>query len=303
VVLTHAFYRRPHISSQHIMATGANWPDPDPLAGAPPTVDDVTRMNATAVERIFCVRQESDITRVLQLARQHGMKVSVRGTRHSMGGHTVIKGGYVIDCMKLNSHSFDPVTGLLTTQPGAMWADLIKHLNQYGFSPRTMQSYSTFSVGGSLAVNAHGITTDFCGAESVEEFDLIKWDGEKVKCRRGADGEAGELFSLALGGYGMFGVMSRIVMKVNLNCQLSMDMIQTDAASFPRLYAHALDDPANDIEIKLARMDVTNPDHIDLFLFRRDNLPGMRTISRLEAEPREMGTQQQMLYKWIMPSL
>ena len=184
-----------------------------------------------------------------------------------------------------------------------MWADLIKHLNQYGFSPRTMQSYSTFSVGGSLAVNAHGITTDFCGAESVEEFDLIKWDGEKVKCRRGADGEAGELFSLALGGYGMFGVMSRIVMKVNLNCQLSMDMIQTDAASFPRLYAHALDDPANDIEIKLARMDVTNPDHIDLFLFRRDNLPGMRTISRLEAEPREMGTQQQMLYKWIMPSL
>ena len=61
--------------------------------------------------------------------------------------------------------------------------------------------------------------------------------------------------------------------------------------------------PANDIEIKLARMDVTNPDHIDLFLFRRDNLPGMRTISRLEAEPREMGTQQQMLYKWIMPSL
>lgn len=265
-------------------------------------MDDVTRMNAAPVQRVFCVREEADILRVLELARQDGVPVSVRGTRHSMGGHTIATNGFVIDCMKLNRHHFDPESCLLTTEPGALWADLITYLNDFGFSPRTMQSYSTFSVGGSLAVNAHGITTDFCGAESVLEFDLIKWDGSKVTCRRGVEGEAGELFSLALGGYGMFGVMSKIVLKVNANCHLSMDMIQCDAASFPRLYAHALEDNSGDIEIKLARMDVTNLDHIDLFIFRRDNLPGMRTISRLGVEPREMSVQQQMLYKWIMPS-
>ena len=59
---------------------------------------------------------------------------------------------------------------------------LIRQLNPYGYSPRTMQSSSTVSVGGSLAVNAHGITTDHCGAESVICFTLIKWDGSEVGC-------------------------------------------------------------------------------------------------------------------------
>ena len=59
----------------------ANWPDPSPTSGAPPLVDDVTRMNAAPVQRVFCVREEADILRVLELARQDGVPVSVRGTR------------------------------------------------------------------------------------------------------------------------------------------------------------------------------------------------------------------------------
>jgi FAD/FMN-containing dehydrogenase len=34
------------------------------------------------------------------------------------------------------------------TQPGATWGDLIEFLNPYGYSPKTMQSYCSFSVGG-----------------------------------------------------------------------------------------------------------------------------------------------------------
>ena len=265
-------------------------------------VDDVTRMNAAPVGRIFCVRTVDDIKEVLRLAREKGVPVSVRGTRHSMGGHTIAKGGYVIDCLKFNRWSFDSEKELVTTQPGALWADLIAGLNEWGYSPRTMQSYSTFSVGGSLAVNAHGITTDFCGAEGVVSFTLIKWDGTEVVCSRDAEGEAGELFSLALGGYGMFGVFAEITMLVNNNVHLSMDMIQMDTKDFTRYYQTALADPADDIEIKLARMDVTNLDNCQLFIFRRDGPAGMRTVSKLGSGPREMSVQQQLLYKWIMPS-
>ena len=280
-----------------------SWPDPAPTPGAPPRVDDVSRMNAQQVERIFSVRSADDIKRVLALARAHGKHVSMRGTRHSMGGQTIAAGGYVIDLMRLNKCSFNPsgedVT--VTAQPGAMWSDLIVHLNDYGYSPRTMQSYSTFSVGGSLAVNAHGITTDFCMSESVVSFTLIRWDGSEVVCSRGASGDARELFGLALGGYGMFGVISEVTLKVSRNTRLSMEMLQLSTQDFSRVYEAALQD--GDIEVKMARLDVTNLKNVDLFLFQRDQLPGMRTISNLAAAPHAMPLKQQILYKWIMPQL
>jgi FAD/FMN-containing dehydrogenase len=156
-----------------------NWPDPEPRRGQNPLADDVSRLNAEEVAGVFCVRTVDDVKAVLARAREEGKSVSCRGTRHSMGGQSIAPGGFVIDLMLLNSFSFNEETKTVTTQPGATWADLIKYLNQWGYSPRTMQSYSTFSVGGSLAVNAHGITTDHCGAESVIRFTLVKGTAQR----------------------------------------------------------------------------------------------------------------------------
>ena len=78
------------------------------------------------MERVFCVRTVDDVKYALALAREHGKKVSFRGTRHSMGGQTIAPDGYVLDLMRLNAFSFDADQCLITTQPGALWADLIK---------------------------------------------------------------------------------------------------------------------------------------------------------------------------------
>ncbi len=279
-----------------------SWPDPEPGRGQNPLVDDVSRLNAEEVAGVFCVRTVDDVKAVLVRAHEEGKSVSCRGTRHSMGGQCIAPNGFVIDLMLLNSFSFNEATKTVTTQPGATWADLIKYLNQWGYSPRTMQSYSTFSVGGSLAVNAHGITTDHGGAESVIRFTLVKWDGSEVVCERGAPGESGELFGLALGGYGMFGIMVEVTLKVNENVHLYLETIQTDVAHFPGLYEEVLLDKNSDIEIKLARLNIITCEAIDLFVFKRDQRAGMRTMSKIGHYPREMGVQQQLLYKWIMPS-
>ena len=50
----------------------------------------------------------------------------------------------------------DVQDGTVTVGPGAHWAHLVRYLNTFGLSPMTMQSYCTFSVGGTCAVNAHG---------------------------------------------------------------------------------------------------------------------------------------------------
>ena len=174
-------------------------PDPDPSSSAI-KVDDVTRMNCTAVGGIVYVRSADDIKHSLAKARAEGRRVAVRGTKHSMGGQCMAEDSIVIDMTKMCRMHFDSEAETVVCECGCTWADLILFLNHFGMSPRTMQSYSTFSVGGTLAVNGHGITTDFSLSECVESFRLIKADGQEVSCSRGADGEAGELFKLALGG-------------------------------------------------------------------------------------------------------
>ena len=68
------------------------WPDPNPEINQNVLmVDDVTQMNAKEVDRIFMVRTTEDVQHVLKLARINGKTVSMRGTKHSMGGHTIGK--------------------------------------------------------------------------------------------------------------------------------------------------------------------------------------------------------------------
>ena len=152
-----------------------SWPDPDPCVGNKSIrVDDVTRMNEENVNRIFFVRSVQDVQHVLNLAREDGRTVSIRGTKHSMGGQTIAKTGYVIDTARLNKIEYHIANKTVTVGSGILWSDVVYHLNAYGMSPRTLQSYSTFSVGGSLSVNAHGITSDYCLHESVVSFVDIK---------------------------------------------------------------------------------------------------------------------------------
>ena len=68
-----------------------------------------------------------------------------------------------------------------------------------------MQSSHNFTVGGSLSVNCHGWQHDRPPvASSVESFRLLKADGQIIVCSRESESE---LFRLVLGGYGLFGVI------------------------------------------------------------------------------------------------
>ena len=118
-----------------------------------------------AVGAVVYVRSPDDIRRALAKARSEGRRVAVRGTKHSMGGQSMAADSVVIDMTKMTQMQFDSASGTIVCESGCTWADLILYLTQFGMSPRTMQSYSTFSVGGTLAVNGHGITTDFSLSE------------------------------------------------------------------------------------------------------------------------------------------
>ena len=163
----------------------------------------------------------------------------MRGACHTMGGQTLTPGGIVIDMGKLAHMELDRDSGLLIVGPGALWSDVLLYLNQYGRSPRTMQSYSTFSVGGSISVNAHGITSDCCMAECVVSLELVGWDGRVHTCGRdAATAEGRALFGAVIGGYGMFGVMTSVTLKTSVNTPLTMEhVLTTSAEEFARVYS------------------------------------------------------------------
>lgn len=146
-----------------------------------------------------------------------------------------------------------------------------------------------------MKVNGHGITNDYCLAESVVNFTLVRSDGKVIECsRESSDSEGRELFGLCIGGYGLFGIIYEITLKVNDNFRVTMDSMMISLKEFPFVYESIL--KCEDVETKLARLDITNFEAVDLFVLRRaSNTP---TVSNLGLKPKEMSAMSRLLYKW-----
>jgi len=285
-------------------------------------VSDVTKIDSRPVDKIFYVKDYDDIIDVIRLAKANNKKISIRGQSHTMGGQTIIENGYLIDMKYLNRIiDFDESSKTVTVEPGIMWCELIKFLNEYGLSPTTLQSYSSFSIGGSLSVNAHGITNDYGVAESVISLKFINSDGKFVSCSREINQD---IFSKIIGGYGLFGIIYEIVLGVVPNMPLKMAYQKLGIDEFYDKYLDAVND--SDVNIKLGRINIINFDEITLIVFKNnleklplnklnndnkvhnffykktiDAFENQGVVSKLENNPHEMTKVSQLMYKWLMP--
>jgi len=174
-------------------------------------------MNATRVADVWPMpddplKAEPQLAELLKHARERGQRVSIAGTRHSMGGQTIHPGGIVIDMLTYHEMKLDEDHAILHVQAGATWKQVIAFLDARGYSVSVMQSDNTFSVGGSISVNCHGWQYNRPPiASTVESFRLMKADGTIAHCSRQ---ENTELFSLVLGGYGLFGIILEADLRV-----------------------------------------------------------------------------------------
>src|SRR5690606_4869866 len=120
--------------------------------------------------------------------------------------------------------ALDETTDILHVGAGAKWNQVLPYLNERGKSVAVMQSNNSFSVGGSISVNCHGWQTGKPPiASTVESFRLMQADGTIVRCRRA---EYLELFSLVLGGYGLFGIILDIDLRGVNNLPLILDRFE-----------------------------------------------------------------------------
>ena len=209
----------------HLLSTASR--DAQDIEDVPPGfVDDASRLNKTDVAEVWQVPVDGDdpegqIAQLLARAKAEKRRVSIAGARHSMGGHTIYPGGIVINMLPWNRMALDEDRDLLNVQAGAIWKDVIAFLDQRDRSVQVMQSNHSFTVGGSISVNCHGWQYDRPPiASTVESFRLMTADGSVLRCSRT---ENGELFALALGGYGLFGIILDVDLRVTANERYRME--------------------------------------------------------------------------------
>jgi FAD/FMN-containing dehydrogenase len=168
-------------------------------------VNDASCLNKTAVYGVVKIATVEDIRNALEFARDNHLKVAIAGQRHSMGGQSLVEKGLILDLRPFNQIRLDKTAKIATVQSGATWAQVQHLIDQDGLAVQAMQSINVFTVGGALSVNAHGIAhRPGPLASTVKSFRIMLSNGE---IKTAAPNENPELFRLALGGYGLFGVI------------------------------------------------------------------------------------------------
>jgi FAD/FMN-containing dehydrogenase len=198
-----------------------------------PCLDDQSHFNKTAIYRLVDLPSnmadaEQVLKTVLVEAKNRKIPVSIAGARHSMGGQSLAPGGLVINMLPLHRMKFDSASATLHVEAGALWSEVIPYLNGLGASVKIMQSNNPFTVGGTLSVNAHGwVHGQPPIAATVQSLRLMNANGQILQCSRT---ENPELFSLVLGGYGLFGVIldADLVTVPNTDYQLNHVVLKAE---------------------------------------------------------------------------
>jgi len=169
-------------------------------------INDVGRLNPTYVKEIVQNREVQSLQETLARARENSLNVSIAGKRHSMGGHTFYPGAVVLDMTSFNKIILvNEDEKIVTVQSGATWKDVIEAVHKKKLAVKVMQAYNTFTVGGSMSVNVHDSDAGRGQMiETIKSFRLLLANGTITNVSRT---ENPELFSLVIGGYGMFGVI------------------------------------------------------------------------------------------------
>ena len=192
-----------------------------PECDAGTIVNDIhSQLNETRVAAIVKPRHIDELRAAVIAAARARRAISIAGGRHAMGGQQFGAGTVLVDTRALDRVlSFDDRAGHVTVEGGSQWPTLLAFLERAQTqSPRPWGIYQKqtgadrLSLGGALSSNIHGRGLNLKPiVEQVEAFDLMRDTGEVVRCSR--TGHA-DLFRLTIGGYGLFGIITAVTLRL-----------------------------------------------------------------------------------------
>lgn len=179
-----------------------------------------SQLNTTRVFRILEPDSVDAVRGALKLARTENRPLCIAGGRHAMGGQQFVTDGLLIDTRRLDKVlAFDAEHGRIEIESGMQWTQLYDHLLSSQRGRRKPWTFAQkpagadqLTFGGCLSANIHGrglALPPFIG--DIESFKLIDANGDMHHCSRN---DKPELFRLAIGGYGLFGVIYSVTLRL-----------------------------------------------------------------------------------------
>jgi FAD/FMN-containing dehydrogenase len=172
------------------------------------------------VWRIVQPESLDGIRNAMRQAQKEEKAICISGARHAMGGQQFLTDGLMIDTRRLSKVlGFDAEKGHLEVEAGIQWPQILQYLvntqkgreRQWTFAQKQTGA-DKLTIGGCLSANVHGRglkMPPFIG--DVESFRLLTAKGEILNCSRT---ENTELFRLAIGGYGLFGLITSATLRL-----------------------------------------------------------------------------------------
>lgn len=200
-----------------------------------------SRLNATTHSRVVEVRNLWNAQKAIA-ALARGEHIIASGGRHAMGGQQFREGGVLLDTRNYDRIiDFDSGSGLVKVQAGIQWPALIQGLHQlqgdnieWGINQKPTGT-DDISIGGALSANIHGrglMMKPF--VQDIESFQMLGPCGDLINISRT---ENSELFKLAVGGYGLFGFVTVVTLRLSRRHQVERQVeLTTSSRLIERLH-------------------------------------------------------------------
>ncbi len=151
-------------------------------------------------------RGAADIVAAVNLAREQGFELSVRGGGHNVAGKAVTDGGVMVDLSLLKGIYVDPARRTARAQGGVTWGELNRETQLHGLAVTggviSTTGIAGLTLGGGLGwlMGKHGLAVD-----NLRAAEVVTADGSVLTAS--AD-ENADLFWGLRGGGGNFGVVA-----------------------------------------------------------------------------------------------
>ena len=206
-------------------------------------VNDIhSQLNATNVARVLRPRATGELQELVAAASGAGQSLSFCGGRHAMGGQQFGTGVTLVDMAALNRViDVDRERGLVTVEAGIDWVQLINHLlwtfadqpDGWGIIQKQTGA-DHLTLGGALAANIHGRGLRHRPlVGDIESFTIVDAAGNRQVCSRTKNPR---LFALAIGGYGLFGPVTTITLRLQQRRKVERRVTIANIDDLPDLF-------------------------------------------------------------------
>jgi FAD/FMN-containing dehydrogenase len=161
---------------------------------------------------ILKAADEHDVIAGVKLARERGLKVSVRAGGHSWAAWSIRDDALLIDLANMQEVSLDTNTSIVQVSPAVTGGELNSLLAEYGLMFRGGHC-PTVGLGGFLLQGGMGWACRGLGwaCESIVAIDVVTANGELVRADQSQNAEL--LWAARGAGPGYFGVVTRFHLK------------------------------------------------------------------------------------------